>query len=106
MGSSDLTGLVLQYVRVCPLQNPRKSTVKSRGVIAQAVPTPACLDTDQLHFLVANKFVEDPDRIRPAADAGNDRIRQFSFSFHDLGPCLATNYGVKVTNHRRIRVRA
>src|SRR5882724_424659 len=85
----NLSGLILQHIRIGPLQHARRTSTETRGVFTQAFAPPARLHPDELHFLVFDKFVKDADGIRPATDTSNDRLGKFSFSPKDLRPRLA-----------------
>jgi hypothetical protein len=51
------------------------------------------------------KVGEDPDRIRPPANAGDDRVRQPPFDLQNLHAGLATDHPLKLAHHQGERVR-
>src|SRR5207244_6271004 len=106
MGGRDLPIRILQHVRVCSLQDSRRSAAKTRRVLAQLLTATAGLYSNQPNFLVLDEVVEDPDRIRATAYAGDDCSRQLPFRFQDLCPRLASDYAMKVPHHGGIGVRA
>src|SRR5712692_1793606 len=50
--------------------------------------------------------MEQADRVRPAAHAGEKEVRQAAFGFEDLGASLAPDDGLKIAHHLRIGMRA
>ncbi len=79
MGLGNLTIFILQNVRsraVNDTHAPLRWVTKPRRMLARFDAAPACFDADQFHLLIAHKSAENTDRIRPAAHAGNDHIRQ------------------------------
>src|SRR6266496_3029949 len=73
MCQCDLPSFVLQDIRICPLQNARQSTAKSRCVITQFLSTTAGFDANELYFLISDELVKNSDGVRSAANARNDR---------------------------------
>src|SRR5262249_49788520 len=77
-----------------------------RRVLAQLRPPAAGFYANQLDALVFDELVEDADRVRTAANAGNDRRRKPAFSFENLRARLVTDDGVEIAHHGGIRVRS
>src|SRR5947207_15734728 len=73
--SGDLPSFVLQNVGVGALQNPGETTTKSSRMVAELLAASAGLHADELHLLLSNKLVENPNRIRSAANASDDGRR-------------------------------
>ena len=63
------------------------------------------LDADQTDIGVVDEAREEPDRVRAAADAGDDGAGQRSFCGEDLGPCLLADHGLERAHDLRIRMR-
>ncbi len=59
-------------------------------------------DSDQIDGLVFEKGVEYPDRVRAAADAGDDRVGKPFFSGDDLGARLLADDRLEVAHHGRV----
>ena len=70
------------------------------------MPAAAGFDADEFDVLVGDVLVEGTDGVRPAADAGDDRVGQTAFVLEDLTFRFARDDAVEVADHRRIRVRA
>src|SRR3984893_7047399 len=101
-----LPSRILQQVGVGSLQHARRTTVKTGGMFAQTLAAPAGLDADELHPLFLEELMEDANRIRAAANAGDNRARQFAFDFEDLRARLAADAFMKIANHPRVRMSA
>src|SRR4030088_45681 len=101
-----LPSRILQQVGVGSLQHARRTAVKTGGMFAQTLAAPAGLDADELHPLFLEELMEDANRIRAAANAGDNRARQFAFGFEDLHARFAADDFVKIANHRRVRMSA
>src|SRR5215469_16856466 len=106
MRSRDLTVAVLQDIRICALQHSWQAATEARCMLSKFVSASSCLYTDELYFLIANKLVEHSNRIRSPAHTRNQRCRQFAFGFQDLLPRFASDHGMEVAHHSRIRMRA
>src|SRR3954471_1951980 len=115
MRRGDLAGFVLQNVGIGSLQNARCAAAFThdfiqhsypRGMLAEFASAPACFHADQPHATIAEESVKNSDRIRSAAHARDDRVRQPSSRFQYLRAGLATDYRLKTTHHRRIWMRA
>ena len=77
------------------------------GRVAPAVRAVAArLAADQPHRRVRDERVEDADRVRSAADAGDDRVRQPPGQLQHLLPGLEPDDPLEVAHHGRERVRA
>ena len=87
------------------MQNARRSSTKPRRMIAQSFSATTSLDTDQRNFFVLKKVIKDAYGIRPAANARNNEIGQPALNFQDLRPCFASRDAMKITDHRRVRMR-
>src|ERR1041384_8192128 len=74
-------------------------------MITQFLASPSSLYPDQLDLLVRNELVEYSNRIRSPAHAGNDRRGQLSFCFENLRLRLLSNYFMKSSHNRWIRMR-
>ena len=84
MSGGDMTGAILEHVRVGPLKNPGRAAAKTGSMFAQLIAPSAGLDTNQPDFLVFDEVVEDADGIGSAADTGNDCGGQLALGLEDL----------------------
>ena len=89
-----------------PCSTPGEPPLEARGVFAQLCAAAAGFHADQFNFLVLDKFVEDADGIRAAADAGDDRGGQLAFGLENLRAGFAPDHFVKVAHHGGIGMRA
>ena len=86
--------------------------MKPCAAASRAACSPSCaaaaagFDADHFHVGVAQKFVEEADGVRTAADAGEEMRGQALFRGEDLLAGFAADDGLKIAHHRRIRMRA
>ena len=109
MRRGNLAALILQDITHRALQNPGTTTavcIESGRMLAQATATPAGFDADHSHRLIAQERMKQSDRIRSAADAGNQTIRQTVLLFQDLRPRFPPDHALKIAHHQRIRMRS
>src|ERR1700691_1302484 len=106
MGRRDLTGWILQNIRIGSLQNPGRTATKPRCMLAESLASSASLDPNQFNVFVFKKVVEDADRVRSPANAGKDGVWKLAFGFADLGAGLASNDAMEVANHGWIGMRS
>ena len=66
----------------------------------------AGFNADHFYGRIAQKLVEEADGVRTAADAGEKMRRQTFFSGEDLIAGFAADHGLKIADHRGIRMRA
>src|SRR5439155_14477389 len=110
MSRCNLTARILKHVRHGALQNSdasattRRATAKSRGMLAERIPASSRLNTDQSDLFVRNERMKQTDRIRAAADTGNQGARQFSGRGQNLFARFASNQALKLAHHQRIRM--
>jgi hypothetical protein len=69
-------------------------------VIAESLAAASSFDADEADFLVVQEVVEDSDRVRAAADAGDDGCWQFAFGFENLGAGIEADAGMKIAEDR------
>ena len=78
----------------------------SRAAWSPALSGPAAgLDADHAHVVLEER-VEEPDRVRAAADAGDEEVRQRARRREHLLARLLADHRLEVADHRRERVRA
>src|SRR6267142_9707 len=112
MRGGDLAIFVLQDVSVGALENAGACTGEAlvcgeaRGVFAELAAASTGFDANHFHFRIAKEFVEEADGVRTAANASEEMGRQALFGGEDLFAGLAANDGLKIANHRRVRMRA
>src|SRR5580765_1003953 len=84
MSQSDLSEFVLQQIAFCTLQDADiAARHESRRVLSQCFAAATGLDADH-SYIVIKKRMKQPYRVRSAADAGNENVRQAVFFFNDL----------------------
>ena len=64
------------------------------------------LDADEPHVLVVEEACEEPDRVRPSADARDDRVREPVVRFEHLLPRFTSDDRLQLTHDARVRRRA
>ena len=77
-----------------------------RRVPTVCTPSPARLAADEAHPWVGEERVEQADRVRPAPDAGDRRIRQPPGPLEDLAAGLHPDHPLEVADHGRERMRS
>ena len=102
----NLAILVLQEERASALQYAEFAALESSGVFAVYDTLATRLDTAHRHRLVVEKRVKQADRVRAAADAGDEVIRQSFFLLENLTACLVADHALEVAHHHGVRVRA
>jgi len=65
MRQRDLPVLVLQNIRIGPLQHARRAAIEPHRMVAQTRAAPAGLNADQPDLLVGNELVKRADGVRP-----------------------------------------
>src|SRR5215469_18869173 len=108
MRRGDLAVRVLQNVGIGALQHARARAsealmrCETGGVFAEPVAAPTRFDAHHSYVRVLEKFVKKTDRIRPATNARVKVSGQAPFAGKNLFASLATDDGLKVTDHRRV----
>src|SRR5436309_14318404 len=87
------------------MQDARPSPGKPRRMIAECRPTATRFDADHSDVLVPNKVEEQANRIAPSTNAGDERSRKAAFLLQNLRADFASDDGLEVANHKRIRMR-
>src|SRR5579859_536461 len=100
-----LPGVVLQNVRICSLQNSRRSSAKASGMLSQLGTSATGLNPDQTYLLIWNELVESAHRVRATADACDNRTRKLSSLGENLFARFASNATMKVAYHFGIGMR-
>ena len=67
---------------------------------------PRRFDPEDLDLRLVEERVEKADRVRAAADAGDQAVRQTAFEFEHLRPRLLADHALEVAHHGRIGMRA
>ncbi len=112
MRGGDLSVFVLQDVGVRALQNAGARAgetlrgAEARGVFAEFFAAAAGFDADHFYVGVSQERVEEADRVGAAADAGIEMRGQTLFGGENLLARFAADDGLKIADHRRIRMRA
>src|SRR5882762_10214371 len=112
MRRGDLAVFVLQNVGIGALENTGARAGEAlmrgeaRGVFAELAAASAGVDADHFHFHVAKKLVEEADGVRTAANTGEKMRGEALLRSEDLFAGFAADDGLKIANHRRVRMRA
>ncbi len=112
MRGGDLAVAILQDVGVSALQHAgarARITLRggeARGVFAEFGAAAASFDANHFHFRVAQKSVEEADGVGSAADAGEEMRGQALFHGENLLASFASDDGLKIADHGRVRMRA
>src|SRR5471032_2956833 len=81
----------------------RTRTVQHPGATAAERSGTRSLDADKAHLVVRKEVEEHPDRVRAAADARDDRIRQTALCCEHLRARLAADHPLEVAHYLRVR---
>ena len=101
-----LAVLVLEHERAGAVQHAALAGVDGRGVPAGLEAVAAGLEAVDRDVRVVEERGEQADRVRAAADAGGDRVRQPAVLLEALGARLVADAAAEVADHARERVRA
>ena len=101
-----LAVLVLQEVAARAVQDARAAALDRRGVPLGVDAVAGRLEAVQLDRRVVEEGVEDADRVRSAAHAGDHGIRKSSGELEHLGARLLADDLLEVAHHGRERMRA
>ena len=101
-----LAVLVLQEVAARAVQDAGATAFDRRGVPFGVDAVAGRLEPVELDRRVVEEGVEDADRVRAAADAGDHGIRKSAGELEHLGARLLADDLLEVAHHRRERMRA
>ena len=105
MRVADLPVLVLQQVGAVAVQHAGLAAVQRGRVQPGLDAVAAGLDADHRHARIVEERVEQPHRVRAAADAGDERVGQPALGLLQLRARLVADHRLEVAHHRRIGVR-
>ncbi len=105
MALDGLAVLVLHEVGLRALQDTLAAERDAGGVPTGLDTLATGLEAVQRHGLVVEEGLEDPHRVRAAADARGDGVGQASDEVEDLLPCLFADHLVELAHHLGERVR-
>ena len=106
MGLDDLPVVVADHIGAVAMQHARTAGGDRGGMPAGLDAVARRFDADDRHFGIVEERMEQADRVAAAADAGDDRIRQPAIVGQHLRARLASDHGVEIAHHARIRIRA
>ncbi len=106
MGFLNLPVLILQQQRITPLQYAGAAVRKGSSIFAEARARAARFEPEHLHFAILDERMEQPDRVRSAADARDHPVGQLADRRNDLLARLASDHGLKLTHEVGIGMRA
>src|SRR6516165_1240944 len=98
----NLAVLILQDIGERSLESSGDSATKARSMLAELGSAAPGFNADQAHVAILDELVECADRVRSAADTGNDSGGQAAFFLEDLLLHLATDAAMKIANHCRV----
>jgi len=101
-----LAVFVLQNVGTGAVQDARTTALDGCRVLRRVDAVTGRLDAVEGDALVVEERVEHADRVRSAADAGEDRVREATEALEELGAGLFPDDLLEVADHRGERVRA
>ena len=104
VGVQDLAFPVLQDIGFTAMQDARPSGFDAGGMLAGGETVPRRLDADQLYRGVVQERIEDSRRIAPAANAGDDHLRQAVFQFKELLTGLDADHALEIAHHDWVRM--
>ena len=87
-------------------EDRRARAVQDAGAAAAERGRPRRLDADQAHSGVVDEPGEHADRVRAAADAGDDRLRQRALRLEQLLARLAADHGLELAHDLGVGRRA
>ena len=93
---------ILQQVTESAVQDARRPTRETRGVLAQLRAASAGLNADQFHIFVADECMEQANGIAAAADASESGIRQAAFALENLGARFDADHAMEIADHHGI----
>ena len=88
------------------MQDAESTAVDRRRVLARRDSPASRLDADELYARVVQEPGEEPDGIGPAADARDRLVGETPELLKALAARLASDYGLEVLHHLRIRIGA
>ena len=84
MAVEDLPIAVLQKIGAVSVQHAGSSGAHRSAMLDPVEPAASGLDAEDRDVAVVEERMEQADRVRPAADGGDDRIGQAALLFHYL----------------------
>src|SRR3989304_9749837 len=106
VGREYLAVSILKHIGACSMENSYSTSLESCRMPSCINALPSSLDSYELNLFVAEELMEDSNGIAPAANAGDDAIRQAAFFFHYLFLCLHAYNALKVSHHHRVWMRS
>ena len=82
----------------------RARAVEDAGAARAEARRAGRLDADEPHVGVVEEAGEDPDRVRAAADAGDDRVGQPALGLEHLRARLAADHRLQLADDLGVRV--
>src|SRR5882672_12733305 len=101
----DLAMCILQQHGIASLQHAGPPERERSAVIAELEAAAARFDAENLDARVRNERMKHADRIRAAADTGDDGVRQFPDLCQRLRARLAADDRLQLAHEIRIRMR-
>ena len=101
----DLAVGILEEEGRGAVEDAGRTAQDRRAMFVPVEPLAGGFDPDQADPLVGDEIGEDADRIRPAADAGDDRVGQAALDLEDLLARFLADHALKFADHQREGVR-
>ena len=95
---SDLAVLVLTEVGLHAMKDAQAAGGDGGGGLKGVHPAPGGFTADQTDGRVRNKVVEAPDRVGPAAHAGDHRVRQAALPLQQLAADLLRDHRLEIAH--------
>src|SRR5271167_1981715 len=105
MRTPNLTILILKQIRFVAVQHSDRSVRYACSVASGLYTAARRFDSGHFNGFVPEKRVEETHRIRAAADAGDEHVRETLFFLENLLPRFLAEDGLEVPHHHRIRMR-
>ncbi|MNP55329.1 hypothetical protein D3C76_1499660 [compost metagenome] len=101
----NLSILILQQVTHRSLEYTMRTFGHRRSVILGFDPFACGFNTNKLHILITDKWIEHTDRITSSTHGCYNHIWQTPFDFLNLTTGLITNHTLEIPHHHRIWMR-
>ena len=102
MRVGNLAVLVLEQIGAVAMQNARRAAGEGSRMLPALQPVARRFHPDNADIRVVEEGVEQANGVRPAADAGDHRVRQPALGLRDLRAHLVADDALEVPHHLRI----
>ena len=102
VGQLDVPVKILEDVAPCALQDADRAAGESSRMPALDDPLAAGFDTDEANPRIVHEPVEDTERVAPAPDAGDHRVRQAANLRLELLPSFPADDRLELPHHQGV----